>query len=114
MTTPRYCVYGETMQYVSHLEATGPPLRIQISPEFKEKLNEVGGFETIIRGPVRVKVSCMLYNVSQKTFKMSGGCEEMRDQYSKLTYSSINQRRLRLKHFIWYNHSSFRSKIRNG
>ena len=45
------------MQYVSHLEATGPPLRIQISPEFKEKLNEVGGFETMIRGPVRVKVS---------------------------------------------------------
>ena len=57
MKTPKYCVYGDAISYITHLESTGPPLRIQISPEFKEQLNEVGGFETVIRGPVRVKVN---------------------------------------------------------
>ena len=57
MKTPKYSVYGEAVSFLSHLEATGPPLRIQISPDFKEKLNDVGGFETILRGPVKVKVS---------------------------------------------------------
>ena len=57
LKTPKYCLYGDSMSYITHLEATGPPLRIQVSPDFKEKLNDVGGFETIIRGPVRVKVN---------------------------------------------------------
>ena len=57
MKTPKYSVYGEAVSFLAHLESTGPPLRIQISPEFKEKLNDVGGFETILRGPVKVKVS---------------------------------------------------------
>jgi len=55
MKTPKYSVYGEAVSFLSHLEATGPPLRIQISPDFKEKLNDVGGFETILRGPAKVK-----------------------------------------------------------
>eukprot|EP00794_Sanderia_malayensis_P009846 gene9846-10856_t len=55
MKTPRYCVYGDSMSYVRHLAVTGPPLRIQISPEFKTALNDIEGFHTVLRGPVRVK-----------------------------------------------------------
>ena len=68
MKTPKYCVYGDAVSYLTHLESTGPPLRIQISPDFKEKLNDIGGFETVLRGPVKVKVSASNFQLKPFSF----------------------------------------------
>ena len=56
MKTPRYHIFGDDVQFVRHLQMTGPPLAIQISREFNEKLAKLNQFETKMRGPVKVKV----------------------------------------------------------
>lgn len=52
---PRCCLFGDTVNTVSRLSTTGEPLRIQISSEYRDALQAVGGFVTEDRGFVYMK-----------------------------------------------------------